>query len=295
MKAIIILVLIAVSQMTPITQEYLDTLRQKSSFEVYKTTEEHPFKDFDDINDALGLDTTYLKDTSSFPLGLDMGLPESFDSRVGWPDCIHPIRNQLKCGSCWAFGASEVLSDRFCISSKGAINVILSPQDLVSCDFFDHGCNGGNLLLSWLYLRIYGITTDLCKPYTAGDGHVDKCEKKCSVPDQQYKKYKADSFFMPTTIAQMKEDIMNNGPIETGFLVYDDFLNYKSGIYQKTAGSVLKGGHAVKIIGWGVENGINYWICANSWGPTWGEEGFFRIGMGECGIENCISGSAKVN
>jgi cathepsin B len=68
------------------------------------------------------------------PLGLqspevnsNAALPKNFDSRVTFKDCVHSIRNQERCGSCWAFGASEALSDRFCVASKGAVNVVLSP------------------------------------------------------------------------------------------------------------------------------------------------------------------------
>lgn len=70
-------------------------------------------------------------------------LPDSFDAREQWSSYIHPIRNQEKCGSCWAFAASEVLSDRFGIVSKGAENAVLSPESLVSCDKTDNGCEGG--------------------------------------------------------------------------------------------------------------------------------------------------------
>lgn len=77
--------------------------------------------------------------------------------------------------------------------------------------------------------------------------------------------------------------------METGFTVYSDFMNYAGGIYQHTTGYV-EGGHAVKMIGWGVEGGVEYWICANSWGPKWGEEGFFRIAFGQCGIDQAVYG-----
>lgn len=64
-------------------------------------------------------------------------------------------------------------------------------------------------------------------------------------------------------------------------MVYNSFMNYKSGIYSKGTFEFLPlGGHAVKIIGWGVEGKTNYWICANSWGTSWGENGFFRIKEG---------------
>jgi cathepsin B len=79
--------------------------------------------------------------------------------------------------------------------------------------------------------------------------------------------------------------------METGFTVYQDFMNYKSGVYKHVSGNVL-GGHAVKIVGWGQENGTNYWICANSWGTSWGENGFFRIAWGQCGIDSAVYGCA---
>ena len=80
---------------------------------------------------------------------------------------------------------------------------------------------------------------------------------------------------------------MKNGPAEAGFYVYEDFLTYKSGVYQKTKGNFI-GGHAVKIMGWGTENGTEYWLVANSWNEDWGDKGFFKIlrGTNECGIED---------
>jgi len=82
---------------------------------------------------------------------------------------------------------------------------------------------------------------------------------------------------------------MTNGPVEAAFTVYEDFLAYKSGVYQHTSGSEL-GGHAVKILGWGVDNSVAYWIVANSWNPDWGNAGYFNIlrGQDECGIEDDI-------
>ena len=83
---------------------------------------------------------------------------------------------------------------------------------------------------------------------------------------------------------------MQGGSVEVAFTVYSDFENYASGIYKHTGGSYL-GGHAVKMVGWGTENGVDYWKIANSWNPYWGEKGFFRIvrGTNECGIEGTVS------
>jgi len=82
-------------------------------------------------------------------------------------------------------------------------------------------------------------------------------------------------------------EIYANGPVETAFTVYADFLTYKSGIYVQKSNQPV-GGHAVKFLGWGVEGGVKYWLVANSWNPDWGEQGYFRIikGVDECGIED---------
>jgi len=81
---------------------------------------------------------------------------------------------------------------------------------------------------------------------------------------------------------------MTGGPVETAFTVYSDFENYAGGIYHHVSGS-MAGGHAVKIVGWGVDSGTKYWKVANSWNPYWGEKGYFRIKEGEGGIDDQVT------
>ena len=71
---------------------------------------------------------------------------------------------------------------------------------------------------------------------------------------------------------QIMTEILNFGPVEAAFTVYADFPSYKSGVYQHVTGSAL-GGHAIKILGWGVEDGTPYWLVANSWNTDWGDKG----------------------
>merc|ERR1711972_1199032 len=89
------------------------------------------------------------------------------------------------------------------------------------------------------------------------------------------------------------QSIMTDGPVEAAFTVYKDFENYSGGIYHQTSEEQL-GGHAIRIVGWGVEGGVKYWKVANSWNPYWGEKGYFRIrrGNNEGGIEDQAIASA---
>ena len=207
--------------------------------------------------------------------------PESFDSRAQWPDCVNYIRDQEQCGSCWAFGATEALSDRFCIKGQ---KVLLSPQYLVSCDSGNYGCNGGYLDVAWRYLESNGVPSDSCVSYKSGSGDSGSCPSTCDdgSPIDFHKAESVNSFTDPASI---QIELLANGPIEVAFTVYEDFFSYAGGVYQHTYGG-LAGGHAVKLVGWGQENGINYWICANSWNSGWGEAGYFRIAWGEVGIDS---------
>jgi cathepsin B len=219
-----------------------------------------------------------------------LNAPTSFDSRTQWPGCVHPVLDQGQCGSCWAFGATEALSDRFCIASKNSVNVVLSPQYLVDCDTSSFGCNGGYPDKAWQFMKTRGVPLNSCVPYTAADG---SCPSKCSngATMTLYKAATVSTYSGPTSI---QAAIMALGPIEVSFTVYQDFMSYTSGVYIHKTGSVL-GGHAVKMIGWGVSGTQNYWICQNSWGTSWGIQGFFWIGFGQCGIDSSgVAGTAAV-
>merc|ERR1711959_828382 len=94
-------------------------------------------------------------------------IPSHFDARLQWDECssIGRIRNQGNCGSCWAFGATETLEDRFCIFSKGKSQPWLSPEYLTDCDTHDGGCQGGFLDNAWEFLVGTGIPSNTCDPY----------------------------------------------------------------------------------------------------------------------------------
>ena len=254
---------------------------------------------------------------------LDIAIPENFDSRTNWPQCdsLKQVRDQSSCGSCWAFGAVEAMSDRICIASNGKIQASLSADDLLSCcKSCGFGCNGGDPLAAWRYWVRDGIVTGSnytqhsgCKPYPfppcehhSNKTHFDpckhdlyptpKCEKKC-IDQYTERSYNEDKYYgksaygVSSKVEAIQKEVMTHGPVEVAFEVYEDFLNYDGGVYVHTGGK-LGGGHAVKLIGWGIDQGMPYWLVVNSWNTDWGEDGLFRIlrGVDECGIESGVVG-----
>lgn len=205
-----------------------------------------------------------------------VAVPSSFDGRVTFQSCERAIRNQEQCGSCWAFAAAETLTTNLCVMEPGQTVPVLSPQDLVSCDTSNYGCQGGNLNLVWQYIAHKGIRSDACVPYTSGGGNDGVCHATCSGSgsDTHYSCPVAPSAFRNN--AAIKAGVVSGGAVEVAFSVYQDFMNYKSGIYKHSEGSYL-GGHAVKVVGYGTASSTFYWIVQNSWGASWGENGFFRI------------------
>jgi len=225
-------------------------------------------------------------------------LPDNFDGRTTWPGCIHPVLNQENCGSCWAFAASESLSDRFCIYSNNSINVVLSPQNLLSCEELNLGCTMGSLPeWAWSYLQETGITTMECTPYVSGNGNVPSCTddaKTCS--NGTFQLYKAlnysqvGNFWDPTQHINAIMTAVTQGPVDATFNVYSDFDSYNGGVYQHKSGD-YEGIHSVKVIGYGVDNGTDYWLVQNSWGTNWGPYGgYFKIlkGVNECEFETLM-------
>lgn len=122
------------------------------------------------------------------------------------------------------------------------------------------GCSGGFLTNPMIYYSLIGAQTDSCYgEYVSG--RTQKRSKFCFLKNWKCKSYRTKLFSIRwlTSPRAIKEELFKNGPVSTGFSVFEDFLKYQGGVYKYTSGSLL-GGHAVKIIGWGKENGEEYWI-----------------------------------
>ena len=279
----------AAAKKHPIRHEFVNELKGAVSWEVHDP-ETNPLRNMsrEELLNLVGTNIDYDYNIPNTNEAAPKGdIPTNFDPRDGSKfaaKCIHPIRDQQQCGSCWAFGAASALSDRFCISGK---DVILAPQDPVSCDRNNYGCDGGYLNYVWSYFTNTGVVSEDCWPYTSGNGNSGTCRTTCTGSGQQWIKYKCQSGSVvhPTTVAAIQAELYNNGPMEGAFTVYEDFFNYKSGVYYHQSGS-RAGGHAIKILGYGHDSasGLDYWLAANSWGPSWGDNGYFKIKQGDSGI-----------
>lgn len=240
------------------------------------------------------------------------GLPKHFDSRKEFPACkriLGTVRDQGKCGSCWAVAATEVMNDRLCIATNGENMAELSPQFALSCFNSGDGCDGGDVM-DTLILAVekgipYGgmLDKEACLPY-----EFEPCDHPCMVPGTQPSACpttctdgsrmklvypKSQPYTCPEgDVACIAKEIMAHGSVAVTFgPVHEDFYEHKSGVYEvsSTSGKPL-GQHATKLIGWGVtDDGIDYWIMVNSW-RNWGDEGVGRVRMGTMSIEAGIAG-----
>ncbi|XP_060644129.2 tubulointerstitial nephritis antigen [Anolis sagrei] len=248
--------------------------------------------------------------------------PEFFVAWHEWPGWIHDPLDQRNCAASWAFSTASVAADRIAIHSKGRFTDNLSPQHLISCDTRNqYGCKGGSIMGAWSYLKKYGLVSHACYPLFWNHIHQTSCEMS-SVFDVEGKRQAIQSCpncwepsnriyqcGLPYRISSQEADIMKeikeNGPVQAVMQVYDDFFLYKSGIYKhiwslegKTQNNHQKKPHSVKIVGWGTLRDAEgqrqkFWIAANSWGNSWGENGYFMIlrGQNECDIEKMVIAS----
>ncbi|XP_018914840.2 cathepsin B [Bemisia tabaci] len=249
---------------------------------------------------------------------------KNYDAREKWKSkcpSIVQIQNQGNCQSSWAVTAAAVISDRQCIATDGKMKDQMSAQHLLSCcSNCGLGCNNGWPRKAFVFYHKHGVVTggdynskQGCQPYeiapttdykSALGGHGDIQTPQCSdtCTNNQFKKtMKEDLHFgkppVEVCCCGAKDQIKEHGPIVATMVVYEDFLTYKSGIYRHIWGKKI-GYQTVRLLGWGTENGEDYWIASNSWGTGWGDGGFFkirRVPMGqpsECEIQNAYTAPA---
>ncbi|CAI9110220.1 OLC1v1010213C2 [Oldenlandia corymbosa var. corymbosa] len=209
-------------------------------------------------------------------------LPESVDWRK--KGAVSPIKNQGNCGSCWAFSTIAAVEGINSIVTGELIT--LSEQELVDCDKgYNSGCNGG--LMDYAFKFIIsngGIDTETDYPYKGRDGTCDPNRKNS-------KAVSIDGFEdVPPNDEKALQKAVAHQPVSVAIEASGRAMQlYKSGVFTGGCGESLD--HGVVVVGYGTENGKDYWIVRNSWGTNWGENGYLRMernvietNKGKCGI-----------
>ncbi len=204
--------------------------------------------------------------------------PQTFDWRK--KGAVTYVKNQQQCGSCWAFSTTGVIESSWFLAGHNLTSV--SEQEIVSCDPNDQGCNGGDprSAMSWLINSEGGwITFEKDYPYTSGGGDSGSCELPKPKAVQIFGFY--DVVRNETVMA---EYLSTMGPLSI-CVDASSWQDYNGGILNDCGDNV---DHCVLLVGYNLVHSTPYWIVKNSWGASWGYDGYLYVqyGSNQCDINS---------
>mmetsp|Transcript_32565 Transcript_32565/g.93387 ORF Transcript_32565/g.93387 Transcript_32565/m.93387 type:complete len:522 (+) Transcript_32565:91-1656(+) len=228
-------------------------------------------------------------------------LPVSWDWRnVAGVNYLDAVLDQGDCGSCYAVATTHMLSARHRIQQNDPNAEAFSINFPLFCSEYNQGCGGGYAFLMARWAQDVGLVPKSCGVYN-GSG---TCNVQCNVDGLQ-RKWRASNhhyvggYYGAASEREMMRELFTGGPLVASFEPKPDIMYYNGGIYKSVPNQRTeweKVDHAVLLVGYGEERGKKYWVLQNSWGPEWGEDGFFRISRGtdESGIESIVVGADVV-
>ncbi|CAH1391324.1 unnamed protein product [Nezara viridula] len=226
------------------------------------------------------------QDSSTYIRSTDEEVPESFDWRQ--EGAVTPVKDQAHCGSCWAFSTTGALEGQH-FRKTGEL-VSLSEQNLVDCSsmYGNNGCQGGLMVDAFKYIAENGgIDTEDSYPYEGRDGMCRFRKSAVGAVDSGAIELPGDDE------EALKSAIATIGPVSVAIDAgQDSFRFYKSGVYEDSNCSPAGLDHGVLAVGYGSEDGQDFWLVKNSWNTGWGEEGYIRIARNKgnmCGIASMAS------
>lgn len=197
---------------------------------------------------------------------------------VDWRDegAVSPVKNQGQCGSCWAFSTTGAIEGAYEIS--GGYLEYFSEQQLVDCSTQNNGCNGGLMDYGFAYAEENPLMLEAAYPYTAKQA---TCKYDAS---KGYGRVQDYHDVTPNDADQLRA-ALNKGPVSIAVEADEfSFQGYTGGVVTSGCGKKLD--HGVLAVGYGTDEGQEFFIVKNSWGPSWGANGYVKIAPDQCGVTN---------